>query len=83
MTSNIARKVAEEGITVIIANGKKDAILPDLLNPTKSVLCTQFLPTRKASAIKKWIAHSEGFAKGEVHINQGCYEALHKKAISV
>ena len=26
--------------------------------------------------MKKWIAHSEGFAKGEIHINQGAEEAL-------
>jgi len=76
--SNIARKVAEEGITVYIANGKKDNILPDLLDVSKDSICTTFVANKKASAIKKWIAHSEGFAKGEVHINQGCLEALLK-----
>ena len=30
--TNIARKVADEGITVIIANGKRDNILVDLLH---------------------------------------------------
>ena len=79
----IARKVAEEGIEVIIANGKKDSILPDLLNQSKSVVCTRFTPRKKASAVKKWIAHSNGFAKGEVHINLGCLEALNKKANSI
>ena len=29
--TNIARKVADEGITVIIANGKRDNILTDIL----------------------------------------------------
>ena len=43
---HIAQKVADEGIAVIIANGKKDNI------------------------------HSEGFAKGEIHINKGAEEAL-------
>jgi glutamate 5-kinase len=80
---NIARKVAEEGIPVYIANGKTNNILPDLLDMSKEVVCTRFHATKKASAIKKWIAHSEGFAKGEVHINQGCFEALSEKAVSI
>jgi len=76
--SNIARKVAEEGISVYIANGKKEHILPDLLDKSKDVICTTFIANKKASAVKKWIAHSDGFAKGEVHINQGCLDALLK-----
>jgi glutamate 5-kinase len=80
---NIARKVAEEGIPVLIANGRTDSILPDLLDESKDVVCTRFLPTKKASAIKKWIAHSDGFAKGEIHINAGCCDALYKKANSI
>lgn len=74
---NIARKVADEGITVFIANGKKDRILIDLLAPGSSVICTRFLPAPKpVSSVKKWIAHSEGFAKGEIHINEGAEKAL-------
>jgi glutamate 5-kinase len=80
---NIARKVAEEGITVLIANGKKDNILPHLLEENRSEICTRFVPTKKASAVKKWIAHSDGFAKGQVHVNQGCLDALVKKATSI
>ena len=75
--SRIAAKVAEEGTEVIIANGKRDNILPDIVLSDAEVICTRFLPAPKAqSAVKKWISHSEGFAKGEVHINQGAYEAL-------
>lgn len=74
---NIASKVADEGITVIIANGKRRNILPALLQEGSQEVCTRFLPASKsASGVKKWIAHSEGFAKGEIHINQGAYEAL-------
>lgn len=74
---NIAGKVADEGITVIIANGKKDNILPELLAKGSQTVCTRFIPSAKpVSSVKKWIAHSEGFAKGEVHINQGTEEAL-------
>ncbi len=73
----IARKVADEGIEVIIANGKKDHILPRLLSKKSDEVCTRFIPSSKpVSSVKKWIAHSEGFAKGEVHINKGACEAL-------
>lgn len=74
---NIAQKVADEGITVIIANGKKENILPDLLLKGSTAVCTRFIPSDKpVSSVKKWIAHSEGFAKGEIHINKGAEEAL-------
>ncbi len=74
---NIARKVAQEGITVFIANGSKPNMLLDLLDRSKSVTHTRFIAEpRKSSDIKKWIAYSESFAKGEVHINQGAAEAL-------
>ena len=58
---NIARKVADEGIEVIIANGKKENILPDLLRENSSAICTRFIPSANPiSSIKRWIAHSEG-----------------------
>ncbi|HIU56098.1 MAG TPA: glutamate 5-kinase [Candidatus Gallibacteroides avistercoris] len=74
---NIARKVADEGITVFIANGKRDNILIDLLREDADVVCTRFVPSDKpASSMKKWIAHSEGFAKGEIHVNEQAARAL-------
>jgi len=74
---SIAQKVADEGIAVIIANGKKENILYDLLASGEEVVHTLFKPAPKpVSSVKKWIAHSEGFAKGEVHINKGAVEAL-------
>jgi glutamate 5-kinase len=73
----IAQKVADEGILVIIANGKKENILLQLLDENSPVVCTRFKPAPKpVSNVKKWIAHSEGFAKGEVHINKGAVQAL-------
>ncbi|HOR40821.1 MAG TPA: glutamate 5-kinase [Paludibacteraceae bacterium] len=83
--TTIARKVADEGIHVFIANGKKDNILLDLVNKEKHVICTQFIANRKeVSSVKKWIAHSDGFAKGEVHVNAGARKALTgNKATSV
>ena len=43
--TTIARKVADEGITVIIANGKKDNILLDLLQHPDETVCTRFVPS--------------------------------------
>jgi glutamate 5-kinase len=82
---NIARKVAEEGIEVIIANGKKDNILCDIVEQSAECIYTRFVPVRKkTSSVKKWIAHSEGFAKGEIYINEGAKDALlGDKAISL
>lgn len=74
--TNIAQKVADEGITVIIANGKRENILPQLLENSDTV-STRFTPNPKpVSGVKKWIAHSESFAKGEIHINKKAADAL-------
>ena len=73
----IARKVAKEGIEVIIANGKTENILQQLLERNSEVVCSRFLPAQKTSSgIKKWIAHSDSFAKGEIHINTHAVKAL-------
>ena len=81
----IARKVASEGIAVIIANGKKDNILLHLLEHPETTACTRFIPTQgDVSSVKKWIAHSGGFAKGELHLNEKAVTVLRgEKAVSV
>ncbi len=67
---SIARKVADEGIRVIIATGKRDNILPMLLTQPDTTTHTEFEPSAQPSSnVKKWIAHSQSFACGEVHIN--------------
>ena len=73
LTKNrIASKVAEEGTTVIIANGKRENILVDIAKGSDDVPCTVFVPSDvEVSSIKKWIAHSDGFAKGAIHLNEG------------
>ena len=97
--TNIARKVADEGITVIIANGKRDNILVDLLHQELPPLSpdvqssaldsqlpyTHFIPApQPVSSVKKWIAHSEGFAKGELHIDDCATKVLASdKAVSI
>lgn len=73
----IARKVAAEGIRVCIANGRRVAILTNLLTRPDDTLHTEFVPSPvPVSSVKKWIAHSAGFAKGVVCINQAAADAL-------
>lgn len=90
----IARKVASEGIEVIISNGKRDNVLLELvhINPETGtneidprVRCTRFKAgSHETSNIKKWIAHSEDFSKGVLYLNEGAVEALMgEKAASI
>ena len=83
--SRIARKVAAEGIETIIADGRRDGILTDLVLTGEEVPCTRFEPApRAASGVKKWIASSEGFAKGILRIDQGAAAAVRaSKAASI
>lgn len=83
--TTIARKIADQGIEVFIANGKRDNILLQLLDRKSDVVCTQFVAsTGDVSSVKKWIAHSEGFAKGEIHVNENAAKALTgEKAVSL
>jgi glutamate 5-kinase len=71
-----AAKIASEGISVFIANGNRDGIILDIVRG-KDVPSTHFLASRrKESGVRKWISHSETFAKGSVTINDGAREAL-------
>jgi glutamate 5-kinase len=71
---HIANKVAQLGIVVHIANGKTENVLLKILN--QEVVNTRFVPNKSASGKKKWIAHSENYAKGMVQINAGAKAAL-------
>lgn len=75
--SNIASRVAKEGIPVFIANGKADNILVRLVNNPEETPCTAFIPAEvNVSSMKRWIANSGGFAKGEVHLNAQLTDTL-------
>lgn len=64
--TNIARKVADEGITVIIANGKRDNILVDLLQHPEESLCTRFIPSDEpVSSIKNGSPIAKVLPKGK------------------
>jgi len=71
---HMALKVAQLGITVHIANGKTENILPKVLN--QEVINTRFVPHKTTSGKKKWLAHSENYAKGVVQLNAGAKVAL-------
>ena len=102
--ARIASKVADEGITVIIANGKRDDILLRVVENEEwrmehaeagcrdvagtvpeAPVYTRFTPSAQpVSGVKKWIAHSEGFAKGKIRLNaDACKALLSDKAVSL
>jgi glutamate 5-kinase len=83
--AGIAGKVAEEGIEVVIANGKRTDILLQLLHAPETTPCTRFIPAgTPVSSVKKWIAHSSGFAKGTIRIDKHAAEAVRSdKAVSI
>ena len=74
---HIASQIAEEGIEVIIANGKRNDILIQLIkNPAQTVHTTFVASQGKVSSVKKWIAHSSSFSKGVVVVNTDAAKAL-------
>ena len=81
----IASKLAAQGISVHIANGTKVNTLSDVVNSKTKAVHTHFVPSlKKSSGVRKWLAHSDDFAKGEVTINDGARDVLlSDKAISL
>ncbi len=82
---NIARKVADEGIAVYIANGKREGTLTSIVVAPDDVVCTCFVPSETpVSSVKKWIAHSAGFVKGSIVLNEKAVAAIcGEKAVSI
>ena len=73
---SIARKLSAHGIDVFIANGTRDAIITDIVRG-KDVPYTHFVAgSARETGVKKWLLHSDTFAKGAVVINNGAREAL-------
>jgi glutamate 5-kinase len=72
--THMAKKTANLGIAVHIANGTKDNILIDVLE--NNTPHTRFIPNKTASEKKKWLAHSEKSATGMVQVNAGAKTAL-------
>ena len=83
---SMARKVSDAGIEVIIANGKRDGILPALLlGAEPAAPATRFEPNpHPTSSVKRWIASSGSFAKGSVTLNADAAATLiHRPGTSV
>jgi glutamate 5-kinase len=73
---SIARKISAHGIDVFIANGMRDSIISDIVR-RKDVPYTHFIASNKReTGVKKWLSHSDTFAKGAVVINAGAKSAL-------
>ncbi len=79
----IAHKLSLVGITVHIANGKKEGVLSSILDNQE--VGTVFTTGTNKSKLKRWVANSEGYAKDRVYINEGAREKLcySKKASSL
>ena len=72
----IARKIASQGVDVFIANGTRDSIITDIVRG-KDVPYSHFIASSKReTGVKKWLSHSDTFAKGAVVINSGARNAL-------
>ncbi len=78
---SIARKVASEGVRVTIANGKRANILTDLvLKGGDGIPHSVFIPAESGtSSFRKWIANSQGFAKGNVRTDADAAKVLKGK----
>ena len=59
--------------------------LSNIVNSKAKAIHTHFVPSlKKSSGVRKWLAHSDDFAKGEVTINDGARDVLlSDKAISL
>jgi glutamate 5-kinase len=71
---SMAKKSADLGITVFIANGKKKNILIDFLS--EKMLGTRFEPSPTPHPFKKFLAYGSNYYKGVITINQGAENAL-------
>jgi glutamate 5-kinase len=73
----IARKLANQGIEVVIVNGA----LPSTLVGTVAgdSIGTRFVPRKRVSSIKRRVAHSDLAIRGIVQINQGAEASVTDK----
>lgn len=76
--SNIALRVAEAGIEVLIANGKRDNVLCDLLFRPESLSFTRFLPHSEGGSDAGGLKSSPGisYSKGRIFVTAATAETL-------
>jgi glutamate 5-kinase len=61
------------GIPVVVANGRREDVITDILAGKK--LGTYFKPQARMKAIKRWIAYGAS-VKGQIHVNAGAKKAI-------
>lgn len=69
----MAQQTALLGTEVILANGRRQNVILDILNDKAP--CTRISAKRQLSNVKKWIAKHPD-AKGKVYVNEGASQAL-------
>lgn len=70
----IAKKLMKQGIAVHFAHGKRRNVITDIV--ASQLIGTTFVPMRKVSGTKRWLAYADGFTRGSVHINACAREAI-------
>ena len=68
-----AEIATKSGIPVVIANSRRENVIPDILSGIE--VGTYFKPEGKMSAVKSWIAYSAS-VKGQIFINEGARKAI-------
>jgi len=71
-----ARKIASEGVDVFIANGNRDSVVLDIMRGRDVPFTRISRCNGRPRSVKKWLYHSDTFAKGAVVVNKGAKEAL-------
>ncbi len=71
---SIARKLMKQGIVTHIVNGTDANCIVDAVD--RKSIGTKFIPEGKLSAIKRRLAHADGFAAGTAIVNNGAEEIL-------
>ncbi len=71
-----ARKIASEGVDVFIANGNRDSIVLDILRGRDVPFTRIRRCNDRPKSVKKWLYHSDTFARGAVVVNRGAKDAL-------
>ncbi len=75
----VARRTAQRGISVMIANGKREGILPALLFAPETVPFTHFLPQDPPEpAALTWVDEAEGSARGRLFLRAEAVRRLYE-----
>ncbi len=72
----MAQKTAGAGIDVYIANGSASDTILRIADDDSSLVRTHFEAAGRNTAVKKWIAYSDGFATARIVVNEGAATAL-------